>query len=252
MNYWPGWLIPNVSGSFCLLKYTENESRPSFGKWTSLIWTVSSAKKYYQMNWRSSHLVKNLNTFLSWSRNYFYDGTLPPPSFFSRNSRSSGSFFGGIGLHETTKLSSGALLQSGCAHPRFYNYWKNLLDNSYENKCDILLDKIKRVKITYNKEFSSILIAVINSYSSTANSNIKTNLEVSWLKRHIRSILLNNYLSLQESTLWCSWVYLFWFGDQDWSIFKEIVDDQFSNSVVFKSWLYNWFFEESEKAKYLF
>lgn len=104
---------------------------------------------------------------------------------------------------------------------------------------------------TYTKEFSCILIAVINSYRSAANSNIKTNLEVSWLEWHIWSVLLNDYLSLQECTLWCSWVYLFWFCNQDWSVFKEIVDDQFSNSIVFKSWLYNWFFEISEKAKNL-
>lgn len=105
---------------------------------------------------------------------------------------------------------------------------------------------------TINKEFSSILIAVINPYGSSTDSDITAHTEVKWLEWHIWTVLFNNYLSLQEGTLWCSRVYLFWFRDQDWSVFKEIVDDQFSNSIVFKSWLYNWFFEESEKAENLF
>jgi len=105
---------------------------------------------------------------------------------------------------------------------------------------------------TIDKEFSSVLIAIINSNCSSTDSNIKTNLEIKWLEWHIWTVLFNNYLSLQEAALWSSRVDLFWFWDEDWSVFKEIVDNEFPDSIVFKSWLYNWFFEISEKAENLF
>lgn len=104
---------------------------------------------------------------------------------------------------------------------------------------------------TYSKELSSVLIAVINSNWSAANANIETNFEVKWLKWHVWSVLLNNYLSLEECTLWGSWVDLFWLSDQDGSVLKEIVNNEFPNSIVFKSWLNDWFFEITEKAENL-
>jgi len=48
-----------------------------------------------------------VRTFLSKSKNYFCDGTFPPPSFFSKYSKSSGSLVGALGLHEFTKASTG-------------------------------------------------------------------------------------------------------------------------------------------------
>ena len=220
---------------------------------------VSSAKKYCQTNWRSSHLVKNLKTFLSLSRNYFWDGTLPPPSFFSKNSRSSGSFFGGIGLHETTKLSSGAPWAGACSTPQFYIEKRIELVSSYGKSnlnFHVLLIKIKHRQkwwlLTYNKEFSGVLITIVDSNGSSTDADIKSDLEVQWLEWHIWTVLLNDYLSLQETALWSSWVDLFWLTNQDWSIFEEIVNNEFSNSIVFKSWLYNWFFEISEKAEHLY
>ena len=105
---------------------------------------------------------------------------------------------------------------------------------------------------TYCEEFSSILITIVDSNGSSTDSDVETNLEVQWLEWHIWSVLLNDYLSLEEGTLWGSRVDLFWLGDQDWSVLKEIVYNEFPNSVVFKSGLYNWFFEISEKAENLY
>ena len=59
------------------------------------------------MNYKSSDLTKKVRTFLSKSKNCFYDATLPPPSFFSKYSNSSGSLVGALGLHEATNASSG-------------------------------------------------------------------------------------------------------------------------------------------------
>jgi hypothetical protein len=63
--------------------------------------------------------VKKTRTFLSLSRNYFYDGTLPPPSFFSKNSKSSLSFLGGIGICAFAKASLGIATDGPCDAPMF-------------------------------------------------------------------------------------------------------------------------------------
>jgi len=64
-------------------------------------------------------LVKSERTYLSKSKNYFWEGTLPPPSFFSKYSSSSGSLVGALGLQETTKASSGHSWGSAYGFPRF-------------------------------------------------------------------------------------------------------------------------------------
>jgi len=98
------------------------------------------------------------------------------------------------------------------------------------------------------KEFSTVLIAIINSNGSSADSNVKTNSEVLWLERHIWAILLDDHLSLQEGSLWGTTIDLLWLRDQDRSVLKEVVYDEFPNSVVFKPRLYHRFFEISEKS----
>jgi hypothetical protein len=73
----------------------------------------------YSLSWAEQ---KKTRTFLSLSKNCFYEGTLPPPSFFSRNSRSSLSFFGGIGTCESTKASVGQARAGPCDYPRLSKY----------------------------------------------------------------------------------------------------------------------------------
>ena len=70
-------------------------------------------------------------------------------------------------------------------------------------------------RYTYIKECSSVIVCIVDSDCSSANTNIKANSEVSWLEWHVGSILLNNYLSLQEGSLWGTTVDLLWFGNQN-------------------------------------
>ena len=102
--------------------------------------------------------------------------------------------------------------------------------------------------VTYFKEFSGILIAVVNSNCSSADSNIESNSKVFWLEWHIRAILLDYHLSIKESTLWCSRIDLLWFCDEDGSVFKEVVNYDIFDSVIFKSTFNNAFFEITVKS----
>lgn len=110
---------------------------------------------------------------------------------------------------------------------------------------------LKNGQNTYGKELSGVLIAVIDSNGSATDADVETDFEVEGLKWHVWAVLLNDYLSLEEGTLWGSRVDLLWLGDQDRSVLKEVVNNELPNSVVFKSALNNWFFEISEKAKNL-
>jgi hypothetical protein len=82
--------------------------------------------------------------------------------------------------------------------------------------CSINNNWIKNRKfVTYLEEFSSVLINIINSNRSTADTDIKTDSEVGWLEWHLGSVLLDDHLSIEESALWCSRVDLLWFSDQN-------------------------------------
>ena len=70
-------------------------------------------------------------------------------------------------------------------------------------------------QITYRKVFSSVLISIVYPNISSTNTNIESDSKVFRLEWHIRSILLVDNLSFEESTLWCSTVNLLWFSDQD-------------------------------------
>lgn len=68
---------------------------------------------------------------------------------------------------------------------------------------------------TYCIIFSGVLIAIVNSNSSSTDANVEADLEVSWLEWHSRAVLLDHELSLQEGSLWSSRVDLLWLGDHD-------------------------------------
>lgn len=65
------------------------------------------------------------------------------------------------------------------------------------------------------KEFSSVLVTISYSNGSTADSDVQTNSKVSWLEWHLRSVLLDNHLSIEELTLWGSTVDLLWLDNHD-------------------------------------
>jgi hypothetical protein len=72
---------------------------------------------------------------------------------------------------------------------------------------------------TYLEIFSGVLIAIINSNCSTANSNIEADIEISWFERHAGAILLDNQLSIEEMPLGSSRVDHLWLGDHHRSVF---------------------------------
>ena len=117
---------------------------------------------------------------------------------------------------------------------------------SQRSKSNNVLVVIKNV--TYCKEFSGILITVVNSNSSAADSNIESNSEIFWLEWHIRTILLDDHLSFKESTLRCTRIDLLWFCNEDGSVFKEVVNYHIFDSVIFKSTFDNAFFEITVKS----
>jgi len=132
-------------------------------------------------------------------------------------------------------------------------YHKIKINNQLQNKSNFIQGfKNLVLNLTYVEKFSGIRISIIDSNSSSADSNIKSNTEVSWFKWHVRSILLDNHLSLEESTLWGSTIDLFRFGYHNWSVFKEIVYDQPPDLMIFQSWFYNALFEIAIKSKNLF
>lgn len=79
------------------------------------------------------------------------------------------------------------------------------------------------------------MIAVVNSNGSSADADIEANSEFIWAQRQSRAVLLEDDLSLEESTLRSSTVDLLWLSDHNRPVFEEVVNYEFSESVVFKS-----------------
>jgi len=73
--------------------------------------------------------------------------------------------------------------------------------------------------VTYIEIFSGILIAIINSNSSAADSNVEADSEISWIEWHAGAILLDHKLSIEEMSLGSSRVYHLWLGDHHGSVF---------------------------------
>lgn len=105
--------------------------------------------------------------------------------------------------------------------------------------------------MTYLEEFPGVLVAVINSNGPAANAEIQADSEVSWLKWHVGTVLLQHHLAVQECALHGTTVDLLWLDHEDGPILKEIVNNKFSYSVVLKARLHDTFLEISEKSQHL-
>ena len=73
--------------------------------------------------------------------------------------------------------------------------------------------------ITYFIELSCVVVTVINTDLSSINTDIDTYAEVLWHEWALRAILLEDHLSLKESTLRCARVYDLWFCQHDRFVF---------------------------------
>ena len=104
---------------------------------------------------------------------------------------------------------------------------------------------------TYLEELPSVAVAIVDANGPAAQSEVKAYSEVGWLERHVRTVLLQDHLSLEESTLHGATVDHFGLYDQDRSVLKEVVYYQFSDSAVLQSGLNNALFEISVKSQYL-
>lgn len=102
------------------------------------------------------------------------------------------------------------------------------------------------------EEFTRVLVAVVDPDGPTANANIEADSEVSWLERHLRSVLLQHHLTVEEGALHRACIHLFWLDHKDGSVLKEVVDNQLSNSEVLEARLNDTLLEISEKSQHLF
>ena len=99
-----------------------------------------------------------------------------------------------------------------------------------------------------DEELAGVLVAVVNSNGPATKIDVGADSEVLGLEGHLGAVLLDDHLSLEESALGGSAVDLLGFGDHYASVFKEVVDDQISDSVVFEAGLNNALFEITIKS----
>ena len=69
--------------------------------------------------------------------------------------------------------------------------------------------------LTYLKEFTSVLIAVVDPDGPAANSEVETDSEVSWLEWHFTTVLLQYHLAIEEGALHGAAVHLLWLDHED-------------------------------------
>ena len=106
--------------------------------------------------------------------------------------------------------------------------------------------------LTYFEEFTSILIAVVDPDRPAANTEIKTDSEVSWLEWHLSAILLQDHLAVKEGALHGACIDLLWLNHEDGPVLKEVVDNQLSNSEVLEARFNDTLLEISEKSQHLY
>jgi hypothetical protein len=100
---------------------------------------------------------------------------------------------------------------------------------------------------TYFKEFSAVIITIIDADLSAVDSNVAANAEV--LGKVGLAICLDDHVALQERTLRDSTVLLLRLCDHDRPIFKVVKDRHLANSKVFKTALDNALFTIAVKSE---
>jgi len=100
----------------------------------------------------------------------------------------------------------------------FKELWVLLWWNRFARVCESILWACLSFRLSLSQiveKFSGIDISVIDSNSSSADSDIKSYSEVSWLEWHFGAVLLQNHLSAKECSLWSSTVGHFWFSNKN-------------------------------------
>jgi hypothetical protein len=93
------------------------------------------------------------------------------------------------------------------------------------------------------EEFAGILITVVDADRAAAQSDVLANGEIGRLVRHLRAILSDDHLALEENTLGTARVGDLRLNELDGAILKVVEDGQLSNAVVLEAGLDNGFFE---------
>jgi hypothetical protein len=100
---------------------------------------------------------------------------------------------------------------------------------------------LRNAEIT--EEFAGILITVVDADRAAAQSDVLANGEIGRLVRHLRAILSDDHLALEENTLGTARVGDLRLNELDGAILKVVEDGQLSNAVVLEAGLDNGFFE---------
>jgi len=93
------------------------------------------------------------------------------------------------------------------------------------------------------EEFAGILITVVDADRAAAQSDVLANGEIGRLVRHLRAILSDDHLALEENTLGTARVGDLRLNELDGAILKVVEDGQLANAVVLEAGLDNGFFE---------
>jgi hypothetical protein len=101
------------------------------------------------------------------------------------------------------------------------------------------------------EELASVSIAVVDADRTAAQAQVETDLEIRRLKRHLRAILLDDHLTLEEDALEAAGVGLLRLDELDRAILKVVEDDQLTDAVVLQARLNNGFLEVTVETKHL-
>ena len=96
------------------------------------------------------------------------------------------------------------------------------------------------------------MISIVDSNATTVDSNVKTNTEILRHKWFLRSVRLEDHLSLEESTLWGTRINLLGLSDHNRLIFEEVENGHLTKAVVFQTAFDNTFFEITLESQNLY
>jgi len=101
------------------------------------------------------------------------------------------------------------------------------------------------------KEFSCVVITVINSYLFSKNLYVFANVEIKRKKRESTSILSKDLASLQKIPLWDATISFTRLYYHYCVVFKIVLNNQLSDTEVLKAAFNNGLFKVSVESQYL-